>query len=64
MRTNIILDPRLIKEAQKLTGIKTKKGVVDEALRSLIHNLKRKSLLEIAGKISFAKGYDYKVLRD
>ena len=63
MRTNIILDPQLIKEAQKLTGIQTKKGVIDEALRALIHNLKRKSLLELAGKIKFAKGYDYKATR-
>jgi len=36
MRTNIVLDEALIEKAQKLTGIKTKRAVVDEALRMLI----------------------------
>ena len=36
MRTNIVLDDQLVKRAQKLTGIKTKREVVHEALRTLI----------------------------
>jgi Arc/MetJ family transcription regulator len=36
MRTNIVLDDKLIQRAQKLTGIKTKREVVHEALRLLI----------------------------
>ena len=36
MRTNIVLDDKLIERAQKLTGIKTKRAVVHEALRLLI----------------------------
>jgi Arc/MetJ family transcription regulator len=36
VRTNIVLDENLIERAQKLTGIKTKREVVQEALRSLI----------------------------
>ena len=36
MRTNIILDDDLVERAQELTGIKTKRGVVKEALRTLI----------------------------
>jgi Arc/MetJ family transcription regulator len=36
MRTNIVLDDTLIERAQKLTGIKTKREVVHEALRLLI----------------------------
>ena len=36
MRTNIILDDKLVERAQKLTGIKTKREVVHEALRTLI----------------------------
>lgn len=63
MRTNIDLDDRLVKEAQRLTGIDTKKDVVHEALRLLVQNRKRKSLRDLRGKIDFAPGYDYKVLR-
>ena len=36
MRTNIVLDDKLIERARKLTGIKTKRQVVNEALRTLI----------------------------
>jgi Arc/MetJ family transcription regulator len=36
MRTNIVLDDHLIERALKLTGIKTKREVVHEALRLLI----------------------------
>ena len=36
MRTNIVLDDKLVEPAQKLTGIKTKREVVHEALRTLI----------------------------
>ena len=64
MRTNIVLDDRLVAEAQRLTGITTKRALVDEALRVLIATRSRRSLLELEGKIRFAEGYDYKALRE
>ncbi len=64
MRTNIVLEDDLVAEAQKLTGIRTKKELVNEALRTLIKVRKRKSLLDLAGKIQFASGYDYRRLRE
>ncbi len=63
MRTNIVLDDDLLDEAIRVSGIKTKKDVVHEALRVFIAAKKRKSLLDLAGKIEFAPGYDYKALR-
>ena len=63
MRTNIVLDDDLLSEAIRVTGIKTKKDVVHEALRLLVATRTRKSLLDLAGKIEFAPGYDYKALR-
>jgi len=36
MRTNIVIDDRLLTEAQRVTGIETKKGVVEEGLRMLV----------------------------
>ena len=36
MRTNIVVDDDLMAEAIKLTNIKTKKGVVDQALKLLV----------------------------
>lgn len=36
MRTNIVIDDELIKAAKEATGLKTKKAVVEEALRLLL----------------------------
>jgi Arc/MetJ family transcription regulator len=63
MRTNIVLDDGLLAEAARLSGIKTKKELVQEALRVFIATKKRKSLLDLRGKIELAPGYDYKALR-
>jgi Arc/MetJ family transcription regulator len=62
-RTNIVLDDELFAEAARVTGIKTKKDLVHEALRLLIATKKRKSLLDFKGKIELAPGYDHKTLR-
>jgi Arc/MetJ family transcription regulator len=64
MRTNIVLDDELVEEAKRLTGIKTKRELVHEALKALIDTKKRLSLLNIAGKVEFAEGYDHKALRE
>lgn len=63
MRTNVVLDDALVSEAMRLTGLRSKREVVDEALRRLVSSLKRRSLLELEGKIRFVEGYDHKALR-
>jgi Arc/MetJ family transcription regulator len=37
MRTNIILDDELVREARRYSNAKTKRALVEEALRTLIH---------------------------
>lgn len=63
MRTNIEIDDQLIEEAFKLTNVRTKKELVHLALEELIKAKKKKDLLDLAGKIEFHEGYDYKSLR-
>lgn len=63
MRTNIVLNDALVKEAARLTGIKTKRELVNEALRQLVLAKRRKRLAELRGRIAFAEGYDYKASR-
>jgi Arc/MetJ family transcription regulator len=58
MRTNIVLDDELMEEAKRLTGARTKREVVHLALKALVEERRRKSLLELAGKARFRKGYD------
>jgi Arc/MetJ family transcription regulator len=53
MRTNIVLDDKLIERAQKLTGIKTKREVVDEALRTLILLREQGSIRTVRGKLKW-----------
>jgi Arc/MetJ family transcription regulator len=64
MRTNIDLDEELVTEATKLTGIKTKKELVHQALKMMVESKKRRSLLELEGKIEFDPDYDYKASRE
>jgi len=63
MRTNIVLDDRLVKEGLKLGPARTKKELVNQALKEFVENRKRLNLMDLAGKIKFAKDYNYKALR-
>lgn len=63
MRTNIILDDQLVEEAMKLSGLKTKKEVINRALLEFVQNHNRRDLRELQGKILFDDAYDYKALR-
>jgi Arc/MetJ family transcription regulator len=63
MRTNIVLDESLVKKAMKLSRTKTKKELVNQALKEFVENRKRLNLIDLAGKIEFAKDYNYKALR-
>ncbi|PPQ28018.1 type II toxin-antitoxin system VapB family antitoxin [Rhodopila globiformis] len=46
MRTNIDLDDRLLKHAMAAAGQRTKKGVIEEALRRLIRAHEQKQAIE------------------
>ncbi|MBW2366638.1 MAG: type II toxin-antitoxin system VapB family antitoxin [Deltaproteobacteria bacterium] len=64
MRTNIDIDDTLLEEAFSVTGARTKKELIHEALREFIKLKKRKDLSELAGFIEFYSGYDHKRLRE
>lgn len=51
MRTTIVLPDNLVNEALKLTHIKTKTGLIKEALINLIEREKIKDLKNYYGKI-------------
>ena len=58
MRTNVVIDDRLIEEAFKISKIKTKKELINTAIREFIQNRKRLNLKKIRGKIKFAEDYN------
>ena len=51
MRTNVVLDDQLVATAMKLTGLKTKRAVLDEALRTLVRLRKQTDLRKLYGKL-------------
>jgi len=48
-RTNIDLDDRLVATARRLTGLKTKREIVDRALELLVRSETRKGILRFYG---------------
>ncbi len=58
MRTNIVLDDDLIQRARKLTGIKTKREVVQEALRVLIQLREQADVRKLRGKLHWEGNLD------
>ncbi len=53
MRTNIVVDDNLMAEAIKLTNIKTKKGVVDQALKLLVQVKRQEGIRGFRGKLKW-----------
>jgi Arc/MetJ family transcription regulator len=50
VRTNIEIDDELMAKALRLTGLRTKRAVVEAGLRAVIEKRGRELLLEAAGK--------------
>ena len=64
MRTNIVLNDKLVDEAFKLSqSITTKKELIETALTEYVNNRKRKNIRELRGKIKFSDEYDHKIMR-
>ena len=53
MRTTIVIDDDLMDEAMQVTGIKSKREVVDTALRKLVRLERQRSLLELEGTVEW-----------
>lgn len=51
MRTTLAIDEKLLEEAMKCTGEKTKTAVVNRALEELVRRKKIEGLLALEGKI-------------
>jgi Arc/MetJ family transcription regulator len=64
MRTNIVLDDKLVDEAFAYSQtISTKRELIETALKEYVFARKRKDIKELRGKISFRADYDYKAMR-
>jgi len=60
MATNLSIDPELIEEALRLSGERTKKAAVTQALEEYIARRRQKRLLDLMGTLEWDPGFDYK----
>lgn len=58
MRTNIDLDETLVTRGLQLSGLRTKKDLVNMALREFIRKNDQKKILELRGKIQWQGDLD------
>jgi Arc/MetJ family transcription regulator len=64
MQITLNLDEALLTEAFELTNLTTREELVNLALQELVRSRRKKNLLDLAGQIQFALGFDHKVLRE
>jgi Arc/MetJ family transcription regulator len=58
MRTNIEIDDELIKEALRLSGLRTKRAAVEAGLRLLIRLKRQEDILHLAGRVQWDGNLD------
>ena len=57
-RTNVVLDDDLVAKCQKATGIKTRKAIIDYALRELLRHKRQIRILELKGAVQWEGDLD------
>jgi len=53
MRTNIVIDDKLMKDALRATGLKTKREAVELGLRTLLRLQKQEEIRQFRGKLKW-----------
>jgi hypothetical protein len=63
MATNLSIDPRLLDEALKISGEKTKKAAVTRALEEFIARRRQRRLVKLFGALDWNPRFNYKAER-
>ena len=53
MRTNIVIDDKLMRDTLRATGLKTKRDAVDQALRTLLCLRRQAEIRRFRGKLDW-----------
>jgi Arc/MetJ family transcription regulator len=53
MRTNIVIDDKLMRDTLRATGLRTKREAVEEALRTLLRLSKQAEIRRYRGKLNW-----------
>jgi hypothetical protein len=60
MATNLAIDPQLLEKAVKVSGARSKKAAVTQALTEFIARREQTRLLELFASLDWDPDYDYK----
>jgi Arc/MetJ family transcription regulator len=58
MRTNIVIDDKLMKDSLKATGLRTKRDVVELGLRTLLRLRQQEDIRRFRGKLAWEGDLD------
>ena len=58
MRTNVEIDDKLLEEAMRVSGLKTKRAVIDAALQMFVRVKCQNDILRLAGKVRWEGDLD------
>jgi Arc/MetJ family transcription regulator len=58
MRTNIEIDDELMQKALRVSGLKTKRAVVEAGLRMLVRLKRQEDILSLVGKVHWEGNLD------
>ena len=58
MRTNIVIDDKLMNEALRATGLKTKREAVELGLRTLLRLRQQEEIRQFRGKLNWQGDLD------
>ena len=58
MRTNIVIDDKLMRDALRASGLKTKREAVEEGLRTLLRLKRQEEIRTFRGKLAWKGDLD------
>jgi len=58
MRTNIVIDDKLMRDTLRATGLKTKREAVEQGLRVLLRLKKQERIRQLRGKLDWQGDLD------
>lgn len=60
MATRVAVDKTLLAEAHRISGCATKADTVADALKEYINRRKQSAILDLFGRVSYMRRYDYR----
>jgi len=58
MRTNVVINDALMESALKVSGLRTKKAVIEEGLKLLVQVKSQKEIRKFRGKLKWSGNLD------